>query len=203
MRCSQRSITCYYPSRPARSEAAPTDSSPVILTAPGSDFIPDDAGVNEILMDLLGPSCNSEPVNNPWSTRKSPCLQHPELPWAPAVAHEQSTEASGATNLGLAVEEREIVVDGNVDADLFFDFTDSISTGKEIAARPPLGVPSCPRRPDLATLHAALETNFSYAMDRIKAAPSNMLLENQTPWCHPLLFKKTMPRVMQGKLNNI
>lgn len=202
-RCSQRSIACCYPSRPARSEAAPTDPSPVTLAAPGSDFIPDDASLNQTLMDVLVPPFHVEPANHPWSSRKSPCLHQLELPWTPAEDLDVSIEATSATNLGLAVDEHGILGDENFDTELFFNFTDSTPTGKEIAARPSLEGPYAPRRVDLAGLHAALETNFSYAMDRIKAAPSNMLLENQTPWCHPLLFKETMPRVMQGKFTSI
>lgn len=173
------------------------------LTAPGSDFILDDASLNQTLMDMLVPSFHAESVNYSWSSRKSPYLHHPELPWIPAEALDESAEAASATSLGLAADERGILGDENFDTELFFNFTDSSPTGKEIAARPTLEGPSAPRRVDLAGLHAALETNFSYAMDRIKAAPSNMLLENQTPWCHPLLYKETMPRVMQGKFKNI
>lgn len=173
------------------------------LTAAGSDFIPDDASLNQTLMDMLVPSSRTESVNHLWSSRKSPCLHHPELPWISTSALDESAEAASATSLGLAVDERGILGDENFDTELFFNFPDSTPTGKEIAARPPLEGPSAPRRVDLAGLHAALETNFSYAMDRIKAAPSNMLLENQTPWCHSLLYRDTMPRVMQGKFTSV
>lgn len=201
MRCSQRRIACYYPSRPARTEAAPTDTraSPGPLTASGSDFHLD-ADVDGTLMDFLVPTCHAEHVNHLWSSREPPCLHHPELPWTPG--RDGSTEVADATNIGLAVDERDIFGDGNFDTEVFFDFTNSTPTGKDVAARPPLGVPAVPAAPgrlDLAGLHAALETNFSYAMDRIRAAPSNMLLENQTPWCHQLLYGENMPRVMQGK----
>ncbi|KAG6359228.1 hypothetical protein INS49_012749 [Diaporthe citri] len=152
-------------------------------------------GPNRPIAHFLVPSCHAEPVNHPWSSRKSPSLHDPELPWTPGF--DRSTEVADATSIGLAVDERDILGDGNLDTEGLFGFTDSALKGKDIAARPPMGVPAAPRRLDLADLHAALESNFSYAMDRIRAAPSNMLLENQTPWCHPLLFRETMPRVMQ------
>lgn len=82
---------------------------------------------------------------------------------------------------------------------MFFDFTDGTLLGKDLAVRPPQEVPAALGRLDLAGLHAALETNFSYAVERIKTAPSSMLLNNQTPWCHPLLYRDNMPREMQGK----
>lgn len=173
------------------------------LTAPGSDFIPDDASLNQTLMDVLVPPFHVESVNNPWSSRKSPCLHQLELPCTPAEDLDVSTEATSATNLGLAVDEHGILGDENFDTELFFTFTNSTPTSKEIAARPSLEGPYAPRRVDLAGLHSALETNFSYAMDRIKAAPSNMLLENETPWCHPLLYRDAMPRVMQGKFTSV
>lgn len=199
MRCSQRKIACYYPSRPARFTAVPTVPSPVTLTASGSDFLPDNAGLDETLVDFLVSSCHTEPVNHLWTSRKSPCVHHPVPPWAPAEVPDQSTQVADTPSLGLTADDGDILGVGNVDADFFFDFTDNTTMGKDIAARPPLAVAAAPRRLDLAGLHAALETNFSYAMDRIRAAPSNMLMENQTPWCHPLLYRESMPRVMQGK----
>ncbi|KAI7784884.1 hypothetical protein LA080_008915 [Diaporthe eres] len=180
---AQRRIACYYPSRPARTEAAPTDPSHGPLAAPGSDFHLDGADVDGTLMDFLVPSCHTKPVNHLWTI--------------PAEIPDQSTQVADAPSLGLAVDGRDILGDGNVDAELFFDFADSTPTGKDIAVRPPLGFSAAPRRLDLAGLHAALETNFSYAMDKIREAPSTMLLENQTPWCHPLLYRENMPRVMQ------
>lgn len=199
MRCDQRRIACHYPSRPARSAAVPTDPSPVTLTAPGPDFLLDDAGVDEPLMDFLVPSRHNEPVNHLQTSWKTPCMHHPVPPWTPSEVTDQSTQVAYDPSLGLAVDGRDIFGDGNLDAEIFFDFTNSTPTGKDIAARPALAVPAAPRRLDLAGLHAALETNFSYAMDMIRAAPSMMLLENQTPWCHPLLNRENMPRVMQGK----
>ncbi|KAF2814569.1 uncharacterized protein BDZ99DRAFT_494531 [Mytilinidion resinicola] len=38
---------------------------------------------------------------------------------------------------------------------------------------------------------------ISYAIDRMKQAPATMVLENQTPWSHPLLYEDCMPRVLQ------
>lgn len=83
--------------------------------------------------------------------------------------------------------------------DFLGDLADSWPPGKDVAPKSPLRVPTARRRLDLTRLHAVLETNFSYAVDRIKTAPSTMLLENQAPWCHPLLYTDRMPREMQGK----
>lgn len=198
MRCSQRKIACSYPSRPARSEAASIDPSPATPAALVSDFVLDGVEADETPIDFVVPSCSSEPVDDLWNSRQFPCLRQLELPWTPAEAPGQSIEAADAISLGLAVDERYILGDGNVDSNFFFDITGSMSTGKDIAERPSLAVHAAPTRLNLAGLHAALETNFSYAMDRIRAAPSTMLQENQTPWSHPLLYRDNMPREMQG-----
>ena len=198
-RCSQRKIACHYPSRSASSEAGPFNPSPATPTAFGSAFLPDDSGVDELLLGLLAPSGNPEPNNHLWTSQKSPCLHQPGLPWAPAQSLDQSIEVANATSLGLAVDDRDIPGHGYLDTDLFYDFTNSPPVGKDVTVRPQLEVPAPPRRLELAGLHATLETNFSYAVDRVKSAPSSMLLANETPWCHPLLYRDHMPREMQGK----
>ncbi|KAK2590880.1 hypothetical protein QQS21_011434 [Conoideocrella luteorostrata] len=38
---------------------------------------------------------------------------------------------------------------------------------------------------------------LQFAIDEIKKAPSSMILETQTPWCHPLLYRDGMPKSMQ------
>ncbi|KAF2500918.1 hypothetical protein BU16DRAFT_499719 [Lophium mytilinum] len=46
-------------------------------------------------------------------------------------------------------------------------------------------------------LTPASYARISYAIDRMKEAPATMVLENQTPWSHPLLYEDCMPRVLQ------
>ena len=135
-----------------------------------------------------------------WTGRKSPCVHGSGSPWTTTAATDQSTQGAEATSLGLALDDHDLIADGVVDADLFFDFTANTPVGKDIAARPPPGIPA-PSRFELASFHVAFETNFSYAVDKIRAAPSTMLLENQTPWCHPLLYRDNMPRAIQGKVH--
>lgn len=43
-----------------------------------------------------------------------------------------------------------------------------------------------------------IQQKLGYAIDEIKKAPSMMVLETQTPWCHPKLYEMEMPRSMQG-----
>ncbi|KAH7176629.1 hypothetical protein EDB81DRAFT_875430 [Dactylonectria macrodidyma] len=38
-----------------------------------------------------------------------------------------------------------------------------------------------------------IANRLQWSIDAICTAPSTMVLENQTPWCHPLLYKDTMP----------
>lgn len=51
---------------------------------------------------------------------------------------------------------------------------------------------------NIEAISARLNSNLSYAVEKIKSAPSTMLLELQAPWCHVTLYKDEMPRVMQG-----
>lgn len=197
-RCTQRSIACHYRSRPARSQASPADSLPATPTAFDSGIVLNCANTDETFADFLVPSYNSEPLNHAWTSQKSPWVYPSRQPWSPPAAPVQSTQGAEATSLELALDDRDPLGDGTIDADLFFDFTDNTPVGKDVAARPPPGIPP-PSRCGVASLHIAFETNFSYAVDRIRAAPSNMLQENQTPWCHPLLYRVNMPRVIQGK----
>lgn len=48
------------------------------------------------------------------------------------------------------------------------------------------------------TISWFIQYRLQYAIDKIRAAPHQMVLENQTPWCHPCLYEHNMPRSMQG-----
>lgn len=55
---------------------------------------------------------------------------------------------------------------------------------------PPLGVKPL--------FTSGMSSRLRITMDVLQHAHRTMVLENQTPWCHPLLYKNGMPRVMQG-----
>lgn len=57
-----------------------------------------------------------------------------------------------------------------------------------------------PRTKPLRPLSEIIASKLQFAVDVLKNAPSMMVLETQLPWCHPQLYKKYMPRVMQGRL---
>jgi hypothetical protein len=44
-----------------------------------------------------------------------------------------------------------------------------------------------------------ITSKLQYGIDKMMAAPRNMLEENQMPWCHAHLYDAGMPRSMQGK----
>jgi hypothetical protein len=56
-----------------------------------------------------------------------------------------------------------------------------------------------PSTQDFGNVSAHILNRLQWAVDEIKEAPKKMVLENQTPWCHPLLYKDAMPRSMQGE----
>ncbi|KAJ6171378.1 hypothetical protein N7470_000445 [Penicillium chermesinum] len=46
-------------------------------------------------------------------------------------------------------------------------------------------------------LSEILASRLQYSIDVFRDAPRMMIMENQTPWCHPQLYKNKMPKVMQ------
>jgi hypothetical protein len=54
--------------------------------------------------------------------------------------------------------------------------------------------------PVSSDLFNAATSRLNYAIDMLKAAPSRMVLENSTPWCHALLYNDQMPKSMHGTL---
>lgn len=60
-----------------------------------------------------------------------------------------------------------------------------------------LGVPD----PISSDLFNVATSRLNYAIEMMKAAPSRMVLENSTPWCHPLLYHDQMPKSMNGMLH--
>lgn len=44
-----------------------------------------------------------------------------------------------------------------------------------------------------------ISTRVQYIMDTLQDAPRSMVVENQTPWCHSLLYRSRMPRSIQGR----
>jgi hypothetical protein len=91
--------------------------------------------------------------------------------------------------------------DKHNEMDCLFGYSEAgPSTTMDLAARAPLEF-SAPRRLNVTALTNEIESKLLYAIDRIKAAPRTMLLENETPWCHPLLYREQMPRVMQGEFS--
>ena len=42
------------------------------------------------------------------------------------------------------------------------------------------------------------ESRLQYIVELFKSAPSRMVLENSTPWCHPLLYSDQVPKSIHG-----
>lgn len=51
----------------------------------------------------------------------------------------------------------------------------------------------------LTELPTILGSRLNYGISELKMAPSKMVLHNQTPWSHPLLYADKMPASMHGK----
>ncbi|KAK1981390.1 hypothetical protein LZ30DRAFT_782083 [Colletotrichum cereale] len=48
-----------------------------------------------------------------------------------------------------------------------------------------------------SSLEEMIASRLQYALDEIKKVPASTVLENQTPWSHPYLYRAHMPREMQ------
>lgn len=58
---------------------------------------------------------------------------------------------------------------------------------------------SPPSSKDLDAVSEVIANRLQWAVDRIQEAPKTMVLETQTPWSHPFLWREGMPRSMQGE----
>jgi hypothetical protein len=47
-------------------------------------------------------------------------------------------------------------------------------------------------------IEQVIAKRLQFAIDEIKRAPALMIMETQTPWCHPLLYRDGMPKSMKG-----
>ncbi|KAK9368231.1 transcription factor gsfR2 [Lipomyces kononenkoae] len=63
---------------------------------------------------------------------------------------------------------------------------------------PDMLVPS--RRRSFEFTFAAISSRLQFSIEQIVVTPRQMVLENQTPWCHPRLYIDFMPRSMQDAL---
>lgn len=66
----------------------------------------------------------------------------------------------------------------------------------QLSLSPGLSWSARPRKDDDPSI--TLSNRLQYALDEIVKAPRAMVSENQTPWCHPQLYRDCMPRSMQG-----
>lgn len=64
------------------------------------------------------------------------------------------------------------------------------TSSKKLLSSPPVSI-----KPLFAS---GMASRLRITLDVLQNAHRTMVLENQTPWCHPLLYKNGMPRVMQG-----
>ncbi|GKT99825.1 hypothetical protein FLAG1_09837 [Fusarium langsethiae] len=56
---------------------------------------------------------------------------------------------------------------------------------------------TAPSTKDFSHVPERILNRLQWAVDEIKRAPEKMVLENQTPWSHPLLYRDGMPRSLQ------
>lgn len=223
LRCAQRKIQCQYLARPGLSQnirsdpvaaqsqsRAPSQSQAqaqaqapltVGLTTP---FQPEEmqsrgAGQDGMLFDAIDMAHTLQFFESPWPDDDN--LQFDDMALGTAEGPLLTSRcADTSLDSGSWMQDDGHGAHEHNDMEYVFDFAEAgaPSMTTDIATRPPLGF-SAPRRLDVSALANELENRFSYAISKIKAAPRTMLLDIEAPWCHPLLYKERMPRVMQGK----
>lgn len=205
LRCSQRKIQCQYPPRPSRHFQAERAQSPLstgVRTTAQPENQRESAGQDETLLNATVMAQDIQFFESPWPGDEAYSLQVDEVALGAAEGLPLSSQFVATWDSTLAGQANVLPgADKQNDMGYLFDFAEAGASSRtmDLAARAPLQF-SAPRRIDVAALTNELESKLSYAIDRIKAAPRTMLLETETPWCHPLLYREQMPRVMQGEL---
>ncbi|KAK4188721.1 hypothetical protein QBC35DRAFT_495403 [Podospora australis] len=200
-RCSQRDLDCKYPVGrvPKRPQPASNHSStPTSVLAFSGDLLPPDY-VQPIIAD------------SPWDGMSwtTPALSS----WPDTQLYTQQTEL-----LSMIAQPDQMASTGN-----FFDFNDfgivpeepgldtTNSSHQSSDDSPPLllNVPvaraiyNMTVAAPLACLSSAAATSWAiknrlaFSIEKIRDAPRQMVMENQTPWSHPLLYESSMPQSMQ------
>ncbi|KAF6834180.1 hypothetical protein CMUS01_06253 [Colletotrichum musicola] len=171
LRCSRRKIECVYPNAPAsRSRGAAARHTPQSTATP----IP----LEEDPVETLAP--------------------------APALEESDSTSliawsSQGPDLLPLELGELDDITldlgfDELLDAEALFEGTLSLPV---LSPKPDQMLVPARDGPPMSLAEDMIQSRLQYALDLIKTTPSTMVMENQTPWSHPLLYRAHMPREMQ------
>ncbi len=114
----------------------------------------------------------------------------------PATGQNESLGMINSTNNGAVF---------SASFDLFPGLEDLFSSNTDTALPNPAYSPtfSTPSHQMVAStsssqLSSLSVSRFDYGITQLKLAPSKMVLENQTPWSHALLYAEDMPRSMHG-----
>lgn len=118
-----------------------------------------------------------------------------------------TNESASSTPLAVSQLDEPIVEDFNaVIADIDTNFNELTSFDVHLddttldLIQPALEL-SPPSTREFGAIPEAVIGRLKWSIAEIQKAPSTMVLENQTPWCHALLYKNEMPRSMQGKVH--
>lgn len=170
------------------------------------DDQPASAYQDETLLGAVDMAPDTHLFGSPWHVDEAPNLQPDELVLGTGCAAEGPTLSPQPVHTwDSTLCRQDDVLVGVAEQDDLEYLLDLAGAGPspatmDLATRAPSEF-AAPRRLDVAALADELQSRLSYAIDRLKDAPKTMLLEVQTPWCHPLLYRERMPRVMQGEFD--
>ncbi len=208
LRCSQRNMECKYPdgaisrrlqARQARSSDA---SSPVAIGGPTDPaFVPSPPGVfpmAELPVSVPRMSPPTSQVASPDDSGQTGlAVDQFDMRYPAAAAPANIIHAH---HLNSSLDTSTEITTAGLDH-LKLNLPNSVSRSQD-----PCMVLSPPMR-DKSQSHSiddrisfAIATRLQYAIDKMAFAVRQMVLECETPWCHPQLYRHSMPRAIQGML---
>lgn len=205
LRCAQRRISCNYPSWTGRSTRAQTQPALNARSAPRQTRDSDEVhrenitasdvsiGASPDMRLLESFQADDETYNYEDSQLHEDSFVNAEGPASTTLLMDVSCWTAQLDDMPF---HGDVVADSEVYCDM------SLARMPSAYADVSIGLPSQLASPSGFNVEAVtrtLECKLSYTVEQIKAAPSQMLLEMQTPWCHNSLYKDEIPRYMQGQ----
>lgn len=197
IRCSQRRTPCEYPSRPARNQPGPEPTSLSVSGSRHASAADEVAGQDTSEKDAsVAESTNTFLFGGPWDSDETRCQPPDDNPFESVGNHTQLMDLLPWT---APVDDMNIFDIGLGSAEFFPSLPLTMPSASPDVAVMSTPQSALPKNFNAEASSKTLEHKLAYAVEKIKYAPKQMLLEVQTPWCHPFLYKDEMPRVMQGQ----
>lgn len=193
LRCAQREMPCQYPARmPRRSQihASSDPSTPSVERLSVQDGFPEYRIIGQDFCEEVGTS--QMDLDGLWDLDA-------QLTIDPLENVQDPGSCSAPSRLAFSSSADLFDIQGSFSEHCSeTPLLDASLPGMAVSTRPSLQV-ATPRHFNVEAINQEVRDQLLYSLDQIKSAPQKMLLELQTPWCHPSLYKDEMPRSIQGQ----